>query len=233
MYSVKLDETKHFTGAYASVGSIEGGIQIESLPPDLNTSYKYDYHEITTTEQRVKTDEMGNPIYISEGVLEYEEVQVVNNVLEWFLDEELETQKSIEELETQRQEKIKELSEQCEKTITSGINVQTTYGSEHFSLQLSDQIEIDYQYGLVLTGESQVYYHADDTLARMFSAEEMTAIHLAKQEHVKFYRTYFNMLKQMVKDCKTKEQIAVITWGQSLTATLDAQFKVLVGKSTL
>lgn len=32
MYSVKLDENKYFTGSYASVGSIPGGVMVDSLP---------------------------------------------------------------------------------------------------------------------------------------------------------------------------------------------------------
>lgn len=44
MYSIRLDDNTYFTGAYAEIGSVIGGIDVPSLPPDMTkaTCYKYD-----------------------------------------------------------------------------------------------------------------------------------------------------------------------------------------------
>ena len=91
MYSIKLDENKYFTGSYAIIGKVEDGIDINTLPPDMDkaTFYKYDYHDVVTTEQvpdidtetgEPKVDELGNPLYIEQSV--------ITSVLDWIYDDE-------------------------------------------------------------------------------------------------------------------------------------------------
>lgn len=45
MYSVQLDENGYFTGSYAEVGSVEDGVSVPSLPPDMSkaTCYKLEH----------------------------------------------------------------------------------------------------------------------------------------------------------------------------------------------
>ena len=47
MINVLLDENNYFTGNYATVGKIEGGIDVESLPPSENQTCYF----LTTVEE--------------------------------------------------------------------------------------------------------------------------------------------------------------------------------------
>jgi hypothetical protein len=93
MYNIKLDENKYYTGSYAKIGNVEGGIDIPTLPPTDDAEkaifYKYDYHNVSNVYQvpdinettgLQKKDENGNLIF-------KEETMTTSN-LEWFFDEE-------------------------------------------------------------------------------------------------------------------------------------------------
>ena len=124
MYSVLLDQDNYFTGNYAKVGNIEGGISIESIPPEINSKlqkyWKYDYHDVTKivkmpTIQIVKTnaiddvtgeeilDDEGNPKVIETPVEVIEDQEVTVSVLEWFFDD---IKYNEQELLALKQEKI-------------------------------------------------------------------------------------------------------------------------------
>lgn len=45
MYSVKLDKDGYFTGAYAEIGTIDDGIDVENLPKDLSKYCFYKYED--------------------------------------------------------------------------------------------------------------------------------------------------------------------------------------------
>lgn len=92
MYSVKLDENKYFTGRYAIIGKVDGGIDIDSLPPieDYSKSlcYKYEYIEKSETSYvpvideetgEQKLDENGEPLFT-------EDVHIIN-IMDWVFDE--------------------------------------------------------------------------------------------------------------------------------------------------
>lgn len=151
----------------------------------------------------------------------------------------LATQRPIEDLTpslaTIKERKIGELSVVCEETIVSGIDVTTTKGVEHFSLELTDQIEITNQYGKVTQGATEVLYHADGDggNCRMFSAQEMTDVTIKVAEHVTYHRTYFNEIKAWVNRSTTVDEVNAITYGLALPTDLDEHLVSLVGKSSI
>lgn len=52
MFNVLLDKDNYYTGVYAKVGKIEGGIDVEKLPPSENSlGYKLVEEMIETTEK--------------------------------------------------------------------------------------------------------------------------------------------------------------------------------------
>lgn len=51
MYNVQLDENMFFTGSYAKVGTINNGVNVESLPPSEN-SLCYKLVDVEVTESR-------------------------------------------------------------------------------------------------------------------------------------------------------------------------------------
>lgn len=80
---VLLDANNYFTGTYASVGGIVGGIQVNSLPSDLSdnksNAWKYEPHE----------EDISNPDYIEP--IEGETTDIPKTIkisVEWAFDEE-------------------------------------------------------------------------------------------------------------------------------------------------
>ena len=91
-------------------------------------------------------------------------------------------------LEEIRADKLEELSASCNAAITAGMDVETTQGTEHFSLQETDQINLTTALSAVQSGAAGYPYHADGQLCRLFTAAEIQAIAAASVKH-KLYHT--------------------------------------------
>ena len=69
-----------------------------------------------------------------------------------------------------RADKLEELSSSCNATITAGMDVDTTQGTEHFALEETDQINLTTALSAVQSGAAGYPYHADGQLCRLFTA---------------------------------------------------------------
>lgn len=105
-----------------------------------------------------------------------------------------------------------ELSSACNAAIVAGMDVVTSHGMEHFSLQETDQINLTTAYNAVLSGASQYPYHADSQLCRMFTAEEITAISNASIAHKLYHTTLCNHLLTWVRRAETDLEVESITY---------------------
>jgi len=105
-----------------------------------------------------------------------------------------------------------EISSSCNAAIVAGMDVETTQGTEHFSLEETDQINLTTAYNAVLSGASQYPYHADGQLCRMFTAEEITAISNASIAHKLYHTTLCNHLLTWVRRAETQEEVEDITY---------------------
>lgn len=99
---VLLDANNYFTGTYASVGGIVGGIQVNSLPNDLSDNktkaWKYEPHE----------EEIPNPKYAEPIEGETTDIpKTIKVTVEWVFDEERYTKILADiQAEEERQAKI-------------------------------------------------------------------------------------------------------------------------------
>ena len=116
-------------------------------------------------------------------------------------------------LESARTEKEAELSTACNQAITAGMDVTTTQGTEHFSLQETDQINLTTAYNAVVSGVPQYPYHADGKLCRMFSADEIKSISAASIQHKMYHTTLCNHLLTWARRAETEEELAGITYS--------------------
>lgn len=238
MYSIKLDENKFFTGAYAKVGKIEGGIDIYTLPPDITKAqfYKYDYHDVTmfrdipdidSETQLQKQDVDGNLLFIPEPYIQ--------TIIEWIFDE-IKYQEFLDlELADLKKEKIQELSKACNETITAGIDIQTSKGIEHFRLTPDDQLNLQDRYFEIIGGSTEALYHpdGDGNNCRMFTAEEIMSLALTAKAFKTYHTTYYNELKALTNRSTTKDEINSIVYGMSLPEDLNASLINLTGQSSI
>lgn len=112
-----------------------------------------------------------------------------------------------------RADKLAELSASCNDAITAGMDVETTQGTEHFSLQETDQINLTTALSAVQSGAAGYPYHADGQLCRLFTAAEIQAIAAASVKHKLYHTTLCNHLLTWARRAETKEEISGITYA--------------------
>lgn len=113
----------------------------------------------------------------------------------------------------ERSKKEAELSAACNAAIVAGMDVDTTQGKEHFSLQETDQINLTTAYNAVVSGAEQYPYHADGKLCRMFSADEIKSISAASIQHKMYHTTLCNHLLTWARRAETAEELAGIAYS--------------------
>lgn len=111
-----------------------------------------------------------------------------------------------------RAAKVEEISAACNAAIVAGMDVETTQGAEHFSLEETDQINLTAAYNAVIAGAPSYPYHADGKLCRMFSSDEITAISEASIAHKLYHTTLCNHLLTWARRAETAEELAEITY---------------------
>ena len=112
-----------------------------------------------------------------------------------------------------RSDKLAELSASCNTAITAGMDVETTKGTEHFSLQETDQINLTTALSAIQNGSTGYPYHADGQLCRLFSAKELQAIAEASIKHKLYHTTLCNHLMAWVRRVEDKKELADIKYS--------------------
>ena len=108
---------------------------------------------------------------------------------------------------------LEELSASCNAAITAGMDVETTKGMEHFSLQETDQINLTTALSAVQSGAAGYPYHADGQLCRLFTAAEIQAIAAGSVKHKLYHTTLCNHLLTWARRAETKEELSGITYS--------------------
>ena len=116
-------------------------------------------------------------------------------------------------LDDVRYGKLEELSADCNAAITAGMDVETTQGTEHFSLPETDQINLTTALSAVQSGASGYPYHADGQLCRLFTAAEIQAIAAASVKHKLYHTTLCNHLLTWARRAVTAEELSGITYS--------------------
>lgn len=103
--------------------------------------------------------------------------------------------------------KEKEISSSCNSAILAGMDVETSEGIEHFSLQETDQINLTTALSTIQQGAKSYPYHADGKLCRMFSAEEIVNLVNASIQHKVYHTTLCNHLLTWVRRAQSVDEI--------------------------
>lgn len=130
-------------------------------------------------------------------------------------------------LEDKRAAKTAAMSAACNAAITAGMDVTTTQGTEHFSLQETDQINLTAAVTAVQQGAAGYPYHADGELCRMFTAAEIGAVGQASIAHKLYHTTYCNHLFAWIRRASAAE-LSGITYGAELPEDLAASMHALL-----
>ena len=130
-------------------------------------------------------------------------------------------------LEDKRAAKHAEVSAASEAAIYAGMDVETTQGTEHFSLTEKDQINLTTAKNAVDKGAAAYPYHADDARCRIFTADEINAISQASVAHIIYHTTYCNHLFEWIRRADA-EGLAGITYGAELPDDLAAHMQEIL-----
>lgn len=133
-------------------------------------------------------------------------------------------------LEEKRAAKHAEISAASEAAIKAGMDVETTQGTEHFSLEETDQINLKTATDDVKAGAAFYPYHADGELCRIFTAAEINAIGEASKAHKLYHTTYCNHLFDWIRRADAAE-LAGITYGAELPEDLAASMQALLAQA--
>ena len=130
--------------------------------------------------------------------------------------------------------KIADLSAACNTAIVAGMDVETTQGTEHFSLEETDQINLTTALTAVQAGAADYPYHADGQLCRMFTAAEIQAIAQASVQHKLYHTTLCNHLLTWARRAETAEELAGISYtADGLPEDLAANMAAVLSASAL
>ena len=110
-------------------------------------------------------------------------------------------------------EKLSNLSKTCNQTIVAGMDVETTEGVEHFSLEETDQINLTTALSAIEQGAKGYPYHADKKLCRMFTAVEIKAIAEKATAHKLYHTTLCNHLLILARRATTTAELDEITYS--------------------
>lgn len=140
--------------------------------------------------------------------IEVEEVDGVQTVIS------MTEREVVVDLNPLRAEKEAEVSNACNAAIVAGMDVETSTGIEHFSLQETDQINLSTALAAIQSGAAAYPYHADGSLCRLYTAEEIMAITQAGTNHKLYHTTLCNHILTWVRRAETAEEIESITYGE-------------------
>lgn len=154
--------------------------------------------------------------YLPEGCVEATEEEYNNsfdNPISSFPDEYI--------LQSIRQEKIQQMSEECSKIIQKGVQ----YNGKVYSLTPNDQINIDSMFNAVLAGAKEYPYHADGESCCNMKAEDILNLYVLYKKTVTYYTTYYNQLKMYIDTLTNKEDVEKVFFGQELTGVFQEQLE--------
>lgn len=121
------------------------------------------------------------------------------------------------DIETVKDAKTSDMSNECGLAIKKGFDLQLSDGVEHhFSLEVSDQLNIAKLNSMANDGVEELPYHADGEVCKFYSKEDMAAINTKMQEHINYHTAYYNSMKEYIKSLNDITKIQNIHYGDEI-----------------
>lgn len=138
---------------------------------------------------------------------------IKSNITEKIIGEDGETI-SIDDL---RGQKIQEMATACNAAILSGFDIVLSDGiSYHFSLEITDQMKISKLADRAASGDTLLPWHADDQICKFYPRADILAINTAMENLIEYHTTYFNSLKNYIKNINDKDTVADVHYGMEI-----------------
>ena len=157
-----------------------------------------------------QTHYFNKPLITQDGIYQY---KLVGTTPIERSEEEIAAERETKNFTKNQQNKLVALSTTCNQTITNGMDVETTEGTEHFSLEETDQINLTTAVSAIEQGAKGYPYHADKKLCRMFTAGEIKSIAESATAHKLYNTTLCNHLLMLVRRATTTAELDAITYS--------------------
>lgn len=157
-----------------------------------------------------QTHYFDKPLITQDGIYQY---KLVGTTPIERSEEEIAAERETKNFTKNQQDKLVVLSTACNQAITNGMDVETTEGTEHFSLEETDQINLTTAVSAIEQGAKGYPYHADKKLCRMFTAGEIKSIAESAIAHKLYNTTLCNHLLMLVRRATTTAELDAITYS--------------------
>lgn len=157
-----------------------------------------------------QTHYFNKPLITQDGIYQY---KLVGTTPIERSEEEIAAERETKNFTKNQQDKLVALSTACNQAITNGMDVETTEGTEHFSLEETDQINLTTAVSAIEQGANGYPYHADKKLCRMFTAGEIKSIAESATAHKLYNTTLCNHLLMLVRRATTTTELDAITYS--------------------
>lgn len=136
-----------------------------------------------------------------------------------------------DELAEAKKEKITKMSKACNKTIEAGIDCEFDGVTKHYSLTNNDQTNISNMFNAILIGATGYPYHADGEECAEMPRADIIKLYTTAQAFITSQVTYNNMLKGMINEIPTEEEVNNVHYGDELNETWKAKYDAEMGKA--
>lgn len=137
-----------------------------------------------------------------------------------------------DDLLTLSEKQLSMANETCQQKIYAGIDVELSGGTEHFSLEMHDQANIESMFTAVTLGAKEQQYHCDGGKVKTYSAADIVVLYAAYKNYVTKHTTYCNLLKTWIKRETDNAVIGAIQYGDDLPEDLTAQMQTILNAAT-
>lgn len=134
-------------------------------------------------------------------------------------------------LEEAKENKIKELSAACNAAITTGTDVELAEGTYHFSFSRDDQTNIKNLFDMTIATKMLAAYHADGGEVILYSYDDIARLYVAEQKWIIQNTTHYNMLKQLISQKESIEEVNEMTFTTELTGGCKERFDAIMEQS--
>lgn len=117
-------------------------------------------------------------------------------------------------LEYLKEAKISQMDAACRKSIIDGFDLTLSDGQQyHFSLEITDQMQIVKLREQAIAGETFLPYHADNEPCKNFNADDILALYNEMERTIQYHTTYFNALKIYINTMIDKQTVVDVWYG--------------------
>ena len=136
-------------------------------------------------------------------------------------------------LDYKKESVLEKMSMACQAAIESGVDVEVSTGTEHFSLDSTDQMNLTNMNILVAAGVSGYPYHADGKVCRVYNAEEITKIATAATQWVTANTTLNNSIVAWINRIETEEELNTVEYSvEALPEDLKKAYYEIVAQAS-